>query len=247
MSGTDTLFTKKMIQYERAVLDAIDIPSQVFYQSQSLGDGFVRHLASVKTLQLDLLRLYLAGIKKMDIPEEDKETLKRFVMRLQENFNQCLSVALAGAFRMAADTKGEELYDGIRHVSYLQEHLDKMMLELAKYRASIISKPDELTKLTPLLRQANCVLGYYPETLGYLASIQSPQSMRTEGKALLSEEAQQYVNRRDSAKEIINSLKGMYSEKGIDELIERVEKDVDWYVKVHDFMPSDGEINEVVE
>ena len=33
----------------------------------------------------------------------------------------------------------------------------------------------------------------------------------------------------------------------LDELIDRVENDVNWYTEAQKFMPSDGEINEVVK
>lgn len=244
---TNVLFSKKAIQYERAVLDALDIDNQVFFCSASIGDGFVRHIAAIKTLQLDLLRLYLSGVKKMEIPEDDKEMLKRFIARLMENFNQCLSIALAGSFRMALDTKQESMYDGIRGVSYLQERLDQLMLELAKYKASIVNDPQQFTKLGPVLAKANRVLETYPEMLGYMNCIRSATSSRYSSSGEYSEEVLQYLNNRDSAKEIVNALEGMYSEKGMDELSERLEKDVDWYKQARNFMPSDGEIEDVVE
>lgn len=243
---SSVLFSKKAIQYERAVLDALDVNSQVFFGAESIGDGFVRHLAAVKTLQLDLLRLYLAGVKKMDIPEDDKEQLKRLIMRIMENFNQCLSMALAGSFRLALDTEQEKLYDGERNVSFLQEHLDKLMLQIAKFKMGIVDDPTALTKLTPVLREANVVLAHYPKTLGYLNCIRSATSARYSNGMEYSQDTAEYLRNRDTGDTIINALKGMYSEEGLDELIDRVENDVNWYTEVHNFMPSDGEINEVI-
>ena len=244
---SNALFSKKAIQYERAVLDALDVNAQVFFGAESIGDGFVRHLAAVKTLQLDLLRMYLAAVKKIDASDEDKDALKRFIMRMMENFNQCLSMALAGSFRLALDTEQEKLYNSQRNVPFLQEHLDKLMLQIAKFKMNITDDPKALTKLTPVLREANVVLSHYPETLGYLNCIRSVTSARYSDGAQYSPDTEAYLSSRDTGDSIINALKGMYSEKGLDELIDRVENDVNWYTEAQKFMPSDGEINEVIK
>lgn len=245
--SVNPLFSKKVIQYERAVLDALDIDHTVFTNAQSVGDGFIRHLASVKNIQLELLRLYLAAVRKMEASDEDKEALKRLVERWMENFNQALSVAIAGSFRMALDTKQEELYDKIQHVTHLQKHLDLLVLEIAKFKQQVIAQPDVIVKMSPVLREANTVLQYYPEVLGYLNCIRSATSSRysRDGEDPMTDETKEYLNSKDTSREIINALCGLYSEQGLEELTERVKKDVDWYTKVRDFTPSDGEINEI--
>lgn len=235
----NVLFGRKPIQMERAILDALDINFRFYTNGKSIGDGFVRQCAFIKTHQLDLLRMYTKAVDSMEASDEDKEMLKRLMERWQENYNQCLSLALAGAIRMGIDTNEERMFDNIRGVTDLQHDLDLLILEIAKYKQMVIDNPEAVTKLSAVLSMANCVLGEYPEVLGYM------NALRTSRRGVednLSEECAAYVNSQDSASDIINALLGQYSEKGIEELIDRVKNDVNWYTKMDErnFIPSDG-------
>ena len=234
------LFGRKPIQMERAILDALDINFKFYTNGKSIGDGFVRQCAFIKTHQLDLLRMYTKAVDSIEgASDEDKEMLKRLMERWQENYNQCLSLALAGAIRMGIDSQEESMFDEIRGVTQLQNHLDLLILEIAKYKQLVINNPEAVTKLSSVLSMANHVLGEYPVVLGYLNAL---RTSRYEVEESLSQDAGAYVKNLDDANDIRRALVGQYSEVGIAELTERVKNDVNWYTKMDErnFMPSDG-------
>ncbi len=246
-SSLNVLFGKKPVRMERAVLDALDIQAKVFTGSKSVGDGLVRMVAYMKNLQLDLLRLYTSSVKKMNADEKDKEMLIRLIERLMENFNQALSVALAGAMRLSLDNSEDSMYRKINGVTDLQQDLDLLILEIAKYKQSILDDPQAAMKFSPVLGRASKVLGQYPEVLGYLNSIRSARySDYSDYGDDLTDEVIHYVNGIDSAREIVQAISGEYSEVGIEELMNRINSDVDWYRNndTRQFVPSDQQEKE---
>ena len=246
-SSLNVLFGKKPARMERAVLDALDIQAKVFTGSKSVGDGLVRMVAYVKNLQLDLLRLYTSAVKKMNADEKDKEMLIRLIERLMENFNQALSVALAGAMRLSLDNSEDSMYRKINGVTDLQQDLDLLILEIAKYKQSILDDPQAAMKFSPVLGKASKVLGQYPVVLGYLNSIRSARySDYSDYGDDLTDEVIDYVNGIDSAREIVQAISGEYTEVGIEELIDRIKSDVDWYRSrdTREFVPSDQQEKE---
>ena len=97
-------------------------------------------------------------------------------------------------------------------------------------------------KFSPVLGRASKVLGQYPEVLGYLNSIRAARySDYSDYGDDLTDEVIHYVNGIDSAREIVQAISGEYSEVGIEELMNRINSDVDWYRNndTRQFVPSD--------